>query len=221
MKRKPAKRKTAKKSTPVPLVRRDENGNVKRLPEAWLREIEGCEVPADLQDAIEAYSGETYLTLAEIWDFKPWRFFENYAEDDGSRYTGLDGEIDLADPASWKQPGRGGGSVELRWGYHELEILHCAIRMAMAQGFFLAIMRYAADLKHAPEAVAVLESLRRNSAKGAAARRKQAAPTHRAIQKRFRELRKTTPKKTVRYLRVAEEFEMSDRQVARIVDGID
>ncbi len=95
------------------------------------------------------------------------------------------------------------------------------LESSYSRGFYLALLRYRNELKDVPEAAAMLESLRRNSAKGAAARRKQAAPTHLAIRKRFRELRKTTPKKTVRYLRVAEEFEMSDRQVARIVDGID
>jgi hypothetical protein len=220
LKRKSVKRKTAK-SPAVALVRRDERGNIKRLTENWLRQIDGFEVPPDLQEAIEAYSGETYLWLDSIWHSEPWRFFTHYAEDDGSRYGGANDDTDLADPASWKQPGHVGGSIELRWGYHELEIIHGAIRAAMAQGFYLAIMRYAADLKAAPEASAVLEGLRRASKKGADARRKQAAPIHRAIQKRFRELRKTVPKKTARYLRVAEEFEMSDRQVARIVDGID
>lgn len=92
---------------------------------------------------------------------------------------------------------------------------------ALESGFFLALLRYADDLKQVPEAAALLDAKRRGSQKGAAARRQQAAPTHKAIRKRFRELRKTVAKKTARYLRVAEEFGMSDRHVARIVEGID
>jgi hypothetical protein len=71
------------------------------------------------------------------------------------------------------------------------------------------------------QALRRLEDFERGSRKGGDARRKQAEPNHKAIRKRFRELRKTVTKKTVRYVRVASEFEMSDRQIARIVDGID
>ncbi len=74
---------------------------------------------------------------------------------------------------------------------------------------------------HMPENAAIRTALARGRKKGAAVVRQKAAPTHKAIRKRFKELRKTTPKKTVRYLRVAEEYGMSERQVARIVDGID
>ena len=90
-----------------------------------------------------------------------------------------------------------------------------------ARGFYLAVLRYRDDLKHVPEAAALLEKKRFAAKKGGDARRKQAEPNHKAIRKRFRELRKTVPKKTARYVRVAGEFEMSDRQIARIVDGID
>lgn len=96
-----------------------------------------------------------------------------------------------------------------------------SIAHAFRSGFCFALLHYADELKSVPEAVAIREALERGREKGAAASRKKAEPTHAAIRKRFRELRKTTPKKTVRYLRVAEEFGMSDRHVARIVDGID
>lgn len=95
------------------------------------------------------------------------------------------------------------------------------MKRAMRAGFNLALLRYADDLKHVPEAAALLEKKRSAAKKGGDARRRQAAPNHKAIRKRFRELRKTVPKKTARYVRVAGEFEMSDRQIARIVDGID
>ena len=103
----------------------------------------------------------------------------------------------------------------------EVDFICKSIRSSLEKGFVLAILRYADELKSNPEAAAMLAAARANSKKGAAARRKQAAPNHRKIQKLFRELRKTLPKKTVRYLRVAKEFKMSDRQIARIVDGID
>jgi len=103
----------------------------------------------------------------------------------------------------------------------EVDFICKSNRSSLEKGFVLAILRYADELKLNPEAAAMLAAARANSKKGAAARRKQAAPNHRKIQKLFRELRKTSPKKTVRYLRVAKEFKMSDRQIARIVDGID
>lgn len=92
---------------------------------------------------------------------------------------------------------------------------------AVHLGFVAALQHFRKELASTPKGVRVLEALRANSAKGAAVRRKQAEPAHREIRKRFRALRKTTPKKTVRYLRVAEEFGMSDRHVARVVEGID
>lgn len=76
-------------------------------------------------------------------------------------------------------------------------------------------------LIEAAEAGPILEQIQRAAKKGGAARKAKVAPTHKAIQRRFRQLRKESPKKTVRYLRVAEEFGMSDRNVARIVEGID
>lgn len=89
------------------------------------------------------------------------------------------------------------------------------------QGFMLALLAFAEDLKNAPKGLSIREAMDRGRKKGAAATRKKAAPFHKAICKRFRELKWTTPKKTVRYRRVASEFGMSERQVARIVDGID
>ena len=102
-----------------------------------------------------------------------------------------------------------------------LEAAEYYFQKAVETGFYLAIMRYADDLKSVPEATAMLEHRRQTAQKNGKARTKKVAPTHKAIQRRFRQLRKESPKKTVRYLRVAEEFEMSDRHVARIVEGID
>jgi hypothetical protein len=92
---------------------------------------------------------------------------------------------------------------------------------AVEIGFYLALLRYADHLKTSVEATAILEHRRQTAQKNGKARAKKAAPTHKAIQRRFRQLRKDSPKKTVRYLRIAGEYGMSDRQVARIVAGID
>jgi len=183
--------------------------------------IGGVTIPPELQEMFSLHGGEVYLDIDEICEFEPWRFFDHYHKEDGSRYEGLADHIDLGDPASWKRQSKSENGRKMEFGYAEMMVLHAAINTAMAQGFLLALLRYADGLKAVPEATAMLDSLRRNSAKGAAARRKQAAPNHRAIRRRFKELRKTTPKKTARYLRVAGEFKMSDRQIARIVDGID
>ena len=101
------------------------------------------------------------------------------------------------------------------------EIVQDAIQSTFRAGFYIAVMRYSDQLKHVPEAVAVVNQRLTAAHKGGAGRRKKAEPLHKAVRKRFREMRKTTPKKTVRYLRVAEEFKMSDRHIARIVEGID
>jgi hypothetical protein len=90
---------------------------------------------------------------------------------------------------------------------------------AVESGFFLALLRYADELKKVPEAAAILEAKRRGSLKGAAARRKQAAPNHKAIRRRFKELAKTIPKATARYLRIGKEFGMHEDSVARIIRG--
>lgn len=243
MKRKATKRRAAQKQ-PALADTPDKHQTPKRLPPFWNYDtggkdfprytpkdgspywtvgmkIGGVTIPQELQETLSLHGGEVFLDIHKVCEFEPWRFFDHYHKNDGSRYEGLEDEIDLGDPASWKRHSKSEDGKEMEFGYVEWTALHAAINTAMAQGFLLALLRYAEGLKAVPEATAMLDSLRRNSAKGAAARRKQAAPTHRAIQKRFRELRKTTPKKTARYLRVAGEFKMSDRQIARIVDGID
>jgi hypothetical protein len=107
--------------------------------------------------------------------------------------------------------------VELQ-GAHVAEIQY-SIKRALRTGFNLALLRYADELKNVPEAVALLEAKRQASQKGAAARRKQAAPNHKAIRRRFKELAKTIPKATARYLRIGKEFGMHEDSVARIIRG--
>lgn len=108
--------------------------------------------------------------------------------------------------------------------YQHVLYFESVVADALETGFRLALRRYAEDLKHVPEAAALLEkeqTRKETARRNGKVRAEKAAPTHKAIRKRFRELRKTIPKKTVRYLRVAKEFGKSDRQIARIVDGID
>lgn len=194
--------------------------------------IGGVPAPDDLDQAICAHGGETWSWIFELIEFEPWRFFDHFPDGAGDRYVernlgagatvGSSHEyIDLGDPASWKKNARGEWQDFIDFTYAELMILHAAINTAMAQGFFLALVRYADDLKNVPEAVAMLEKRREIARNNGRARSKKAEPKHKAIRARFRELRKSIPKKTARYLKVGNEFGMSDRQVFRIVDGID
>ncbi len=97
------------------------------------------------------------------------------------------------------------------------EHIRALLGSCIRQGFYLALLRYADDLKHVPEAAALLEKKRSAAKKGGDARRKKAAPRHKAICKRFRELRKTVPKATARYLRIAKEFGIDEGSVGRII----
>lgn len=202
MKRKKAGRKTRKtppEVTAKPL--RDLGGDLLRnLPSKWdhgnkpRTEINGIPLPPDLEQAIQYYSLKSASELISRLCYGEVGCDEYGCEEIYPPLKLDDGHADE---------------------------IHRFMADGMREIFYLALLRYADDLKTSAEAEPLIEGLRQAARKGAAARRKQAAPTHRAIQKRFRELRKTVPKKTARYLRVAEEFEMSDRQVARIVDGID
>jgi hypothetical protein len=212
MKRKSAKRKTTKKKpglTARPL--RELGGEVLRnLPDRWephtgmwglcqRTEVNGVPLPPDLEDAIAYYARNEVRNL--VSQLRSGLSRPIYDRD------GNEEEVEIAPPLALA-------------GVHVEEILDC-VEGGMWKAFSLALLRYAEDLKRSAEAAPLLEGLREAARMGGAARREQAAPTHKAIRKRFRELRKTTPKKTVRYLRVAEEFDISERHVARIVDGID
>ncbi len=164
-------------------------------------EIAGIPLPPDLEKAVRYYAGGDFKSLENSLTRPPWTYAPD-GEDSEANYPG------------WKE-------AEITPdGWHEIRR---SLEGCFRQGFFLALLRYADDLKRSAEASPLLEGWRKAARKGAAARRAQAAPNRKAVCKRFRELRKTTPKKTVRYLRVAEEFGMSDRHVQRIVNeaGID
>jgi hypothetical protein len=213
MKRKSAKRKTTKKKpglTAKPL--RELGGEVLRnLPARWephtgsfwgvrqRTEVNGVPLPPDLEDAIAYYARNEVRNLASQ--------LRSGISRPMCDHDGNEEEVEIAPPLALA-------------GEHVEEILDC-VEGGMWKAFSLALLRYADDLKRSAEAAPLIEGLREAARKGGAARRAKAEPIHKAIRKRFRELRKTTPKKTVRYMRVAEEFEITDRHVARIVDGID
>ena len=176
---------------------------VEQKPLVRRTSVGGYPLPPDLEDAI------LYYVDGELQELDHWMHYEPWQDDYDQAGNQLKTEADYPD---WES-----SSISENAWFHIRYFLQDSFR----KGFFLALLRYGDELKSHPEAAAMLAAARANSKKGAVARRKQAAPNHRKIQKLFRELRKTSPKKTVRYLRVAEEFKMSDRQIARIVDGID
>lgn len=92
---------------------------------------------------------------------------------------------------------------------------------AALRGYYQALLHNVGKLQLSAEAIRERERRRVASRKGGAARSKQAEPNHKAIRARFRALKKSVPKKTARYARLAAEFTMSERNVQRIVDGLD
>jgi hypothetical protein len=105
---------------------------------------------------------------------------------------------------------------------HELpaaarEIVQDAIESTFRAGFYIAVMRYSDELKRVPEAMAVLNQNLEASRKGGEAQHKKAAPRHKDICKRFRELKKTIPKVTARYRRIAKDVGMNEGSIGRII----
>lgn len=80
------------------------------------------------------------------------------------------------------------------------------IRSALQTGFYLAVKRYADELCQIPEFAKFRQTRLDAAHKGGDVQHKKAAPRHKAICKRFRELKKTIPKVTARYLRIAKEY---------------
>ena len=97
----------------------------------------------------------------------------------------------------------------------EIRFLAGIIADAVEKGFALAVLRYAAELKHVPEAAAMLEANRKNAKKGGAARSKEAEPRRQQARRLDRELRKTVKKKYLRVQRIAAEMKVDTRTVER------
>jgi hypothetical protein len=82
-------------------------------------------------------------------------------------------------------------------------------------GFYLAVMRYADELKHVPEAAAMLEANRKNAKKGGDARRKEADSRRKEARRLDREMRKTVKKKYLRVQRIAAQMKVGERTIER------
>jgi hypothetical protein len=100
----------------------------------------------------------------------------------------------------------------------DVQLLVKTLADAVREGFVLALLRYAEDLKHVPNARAILEANRNNSAKGGAARRKQAEPRRQKARRLDRELRKTIKKKYLRVRRIAGEMRCSEKTIERYLE---
>jgi hypothetical protein len=95
------------------------------------------------------------------------------------------------------------------------EQLRYQMQGAMRQGFYLAVLHYADELKANREAAALLAKLARGRKKGGAANHEKAKPGRDAIRKRFRELRKSGFTKTEAREVLKQEARKSFRQIER------
>jgi hypothetical protein len=248
-KRKAAKRSPPKGVAPKSLIElwnRTPDGPFGLIPSYVVGAIDGIPLPADLDAVIGFHANEYMIGLADRMEYEPWFYWWLEMAFDGEHFdfgcAGVEKKYpryhfysnrderwpgwpppppriaengdDLSDPSGWK-------SRSMQLSEYQRFAVGVAVRDAMLEGYFLAVLRYADDLKTSSEAAPVLEALKQGRNKGGEARRKKAEPIHKEVKRRFKELRKTVPKKTARYLRVAEEFGISDRHVARIVDGLD
>jgi hypothetical protein len=102
----------------------------------------------------------------------------------------------------------------------ELDDVHAAeiqrsVKNAVRIGFNLALLRYADELKHVPEAAAMLEANRKNAKKGGDARRKEADSRRKEARRLDREMRKTVKKKYLRVQRIAAQMKVGERTIER------
>ncbi len=244
---------------PKSTVGLDEHGKPKRIPPFWSfgpvakdlprftpiegtpywtvnAKIGGVAPPPDLDEAIRAHGGDTFLWIFDTVEDEPWRFFNHYPINSEDRYTSrfLGGNrrddsawetIDLGDPATWKRDERGLWQANADFGYSEWMIVHAAINTAMAQGFFLALTRYADDLKSSVEASAILEGLKKGRKKGTETTKRKAEPRRMAVRRRFRALRKSGFNKGDARGEIQQEYrlkgeEISVRQLERYTEGL-
>jgi hypothetical protein len=155
--------------------------------------IEGVSLPPDLGNALNFFSREeTFLLVSYLSNPPALPTEHNEPEGDWDH---------VFEP------------VELE-DVHVSEI-QSAMKRALRIGFNLAVLRYADDLKHVPEAAAMLTANRKNAKKGGAARHKQAEPRRQEARRLDRELRKTVKKKYLRVQRIAAEMKVDTRTVER------
>jgi hypothetical protein len=100
----------------------------------------------------------------------------------------------------------------------KIQATEAFFQRAVHLGFVAALQRFRTEIATSPKGAKVLQSLRNNSAKGAAARRKQAEPRRLQARRLDRELRKQgglMKKKTFRVQRIAEHLKVDPRTVER------
>lgn len=96
---------------------------------------------------------------------------------------------------------------------------------AVETGFYLALLRYADDLKSSVEASAILEGLKNGRRKGTETTKRKAEPRRMAVRRRFRELRKSGFNKGTAREEIQQEYrskgeEISVRQLERYTEGL-
>jgi hypothetical protein len=240
MKRKRATRRPTKKTVAMParplleLWDRTPDGACGLIPGPTVEKIDDVPLPADFDAVIGFHAGECLLSHVYEMEHEPWFYWWLRLGYDGEHYDNgtvddrypryffysngglwpappkrLDPEgNDLAEPEGWR-------GKNLALSEQQLFAVGVAMRDAMREGFYLALLRYADELKHVPEAAAMLEATRKNAKKGGAARRKQAEPRRQEARRLDRELRKTVKKKYLRVQRIAAEMKVDTRTVER------
>lgn len=248
MKRKPTGRKTRKKpstkqGTPLrDLWKRSPDGPFGLVPGAAsppADAIDGVPIPADFDAVIGFHASECLLNHRDLMAGEPWFYWWLRLAYDGAEYdngtierdlpryffysnNGIfpppperidDQGNDLAEPDGWN--GENLDLTERQWF-----AIGVAMRDAMREGFYLALLRYADDLKSAPEAAAILADLERGRRKGGATNHKKAEPQRLAIRRRFRELRKSGFSKTDARKMLEQESGISFRHIERLTKGL-
>lgn len=206
MKKKAARRKSAKKSPQLsakPLrelwERLSEPGDRSRLTmmvSSPFQLVPGVPLPPDLEEACRFFASEETRVLVEYLSNPPALRVDQFLEE----YELAFEPVDLEDQTVWE--------------------VQSAIKRALRIGFNLALLRYADELKRVPEAVRMTAGLQRGRKIAAEVRRKQAAPQRTKHRKRFRELRKSGFSKTQAREVIHQETGISVRQLERDTKGL-
>ena len=244
MKRKPAKRTTAKKKPALrakPLMelwKRSPDGAFGLLPgiggpQGQPATIGGVPTPPDLDPVIGFHAGECLLAHRYYMEHEPWFYWFLRLGCDGREYdngTVMDDTLPryFFDSSSCKPPppriDENGNDLSEPdgWNGENLDLndrqwfaVGVAMRDAMREGFYLALLRYADELKSHPEVAAILAANRANSKKGTAAIKRKSEPKKREARRLDRELRKNVKfhKKYLRVEEIAKQMKTSTRTV--------
>ena len=155
--------------------------------------VGGYPLPPDLEDAILYYVDNELPRLNHDIDDEWWQ------NDQGGNK--LKTEADYPD---WES------STISKTGWY---FIRRSLQDCFRKGFFLALLRYADELKSHSEEVAMLAANRANSKKGTAAIKRKSEPKKTEARRLDRELRKTIKKKDGREKRIAEIMKVGTRQV--------